>query len=90
MRKKKEKEVEGFVKWELELFRHECNFTPDESLFFDLRNEGDGMTFEEIAEETGYCMTKINDLSNSVIDKIKKVLPLKEAYFKKYCEKYGE
>lgn len=41
MRKKKEKEVEGFVKWELELFRNECNFTPDEAMFFDLRNEGD-------------------------------------------------
>lgn len=90
MRKKKEKEVEGFVKWELELFRNECNFTPDESLFFDLRNEGDGMTFEEIAGETGYCMNKINKLSESVTEKIIKVLPLKEAYLKKYCEKYGE
>lgn len=90
MRKKKEKEVEGFVKWELELFRNECNFTPDESLFFDLRNEGDGMTFEEIAGETGYCMNKINKLSESVTEKIIKVLPLKEAFFKKYRDKYGE
>ena len=24
-------------------FRNECNFTPDESMFFDLRNEGDGI-----------------------------------------------
>lgn len=90
MRKKKEKEVEGFVKWELELFRNECNFTPDESLFFDLRNEGDGMSLEEISEQMGYGMTKISDLSKSVTEKIIKVLPLKEAYFKKYCEKYGE
>lgn len=90
MRKKKEKEVEGFVKWELELFRNECNFTPDESLFFDLRNEGDGMTFEEISGETGYSMNKINKISESVTEKIIKVLPLKEAFFKKYRDKYSE
>ena len=90
MRKKKEIDVEGFVKWELELFRSECNFTSDESLFFELRNEGDGMTFEKIAEETGYGMTKVNDLSNSVFKKIKKVLPLKEEFLKKYRDKYGE
>ncbi len=86
----KKKEVEGFVKWEMELFRNECNFTPDESMFFDLRNEGDGMSLEEIAGQMGYCMSKISDLSKSVTTKIIKVLPLKEAYFKKYCEKYGE
>lgn len=90
MRKKKEKEVDGFVKWELELFRNECNFTPDESLFFDLRNEGDGMTFEEISGETGYSMNKINKISESVTEKIIKVLPLKEAFFKKYRDKYSE
>ena len=78
MRKKKEKEVEGFVKWELELFRNECNFT------------GDGMSFEEIAGQMGYCMTKINKLSESVTEKIIKVLPLKEVFFKKYRDKYGE
>ena len=90
MRKKKEKEVEGFVKWELELFRNECNFTPDEAMFFDLRNEGDGMSFEETAGQMGYCMNKINKLSESVTEKIIKVLPLKEAFLKKYRDKYGE
>lgn len=90
MRKKKEKEVEGFVKWELEMFRSECNFTPDESMFFDLRNEGEGMSLEEISGQMGYCMTKISDLSKSVTEKIIKVLPLKEAFFKKYRDKYGE
>ena len=90
MRKKKEKEVEGFVKWELELFRNECNFTPDEAMFFDLRNEGDGMSFEEIAGQMGYGMNKINKLSESVTEKIIKVLPLKEAFLKKYRDKYGE
>lgn len=86
----KKKKVDGFVKWELELYRSECNFTPDESLFFDLRNEGDGMSLEEIAGQTGYGMTKISDLSKSVTDKIIKVLPLRDAYLKKYCEKYGQ
>lgn len=84
------KEVEGFVKWELELYRNECNFTPDESMFFDLRNEGEGMTLEEIAGQMGYGMSKITKLSESVTRKIIKVLPIKEAYLKKYCEKYGE
>lgn len=84
------KEVEGFVKWELELYRNECNFTPDESMFFDLRNEGEGMTLEEIAGQMGYGMNKITKLSESVTGKIIKVLPIKEAYLKKYCEKYGE
>lgn len=85
--KKKEK---GFVKWELELYRNECNFTPDESLFFDLRNEGDGMSLEEIARQTGYSMSKITDLSASVSSKIDKVEPLKEAFFQKYCNEYGQ
>lgn len=84
------KEVEGFVKWELELYRNECNFTPDESMFFDLRNEGEGMTLEEISGKMGYGMNKIASLSNSVTEKIIKVLPTKEAYLKKYCDKYGE
>lgn len=84
------KKVKGFVKWEMELFRNECNFTPDEAMFFDLRNEGDGMSLEEIAGQMGYCMSKITNLSESVTEKIIKVLPLKEVFFKKYCEKYGE
>lgn len=90
MRKKKEKEVQGFVKWEMELFRNECNFTPDESMFFDLRNEGEGMSLEEIAGQMGYGMNKITSLSNAVTEKIIKVLPIKEAYLRKYCDKYGE
>ena len=49
-----------------------------------------GMSFEEIAGKMGYCMTKINKLSESVTEKIIKVLPLKEAFFKKYRDKYGE
>lgn len=84
------KKVKGFVKWELELFRNECNFTPDESMFFDLRNEGEGMSLEDIAGQMGYSMSKITDLSEDVTNKIIKVLPLKEAYFKKYCDKYGQ
>lgn len=83
------KKVKGFVKWELELYRNECNFTPDESMFFDLRNEGDGMSLEEIAGQMGCSMSKVTDLSESVTDKIIKVLPLKDAFFQKYCKEYG-
>lgn len=84
------KKVKGLVKWEMELFRSECNFTPDQSMFFDLRNEGDGMSLEEIADQMGYSMSKISDLSDEVTDKIKRVLPLKDVYLQKYCEKYGQ
>lgn len=85
---KKKYKVSGFVKWERQLFSDECNFTPDESMFFDYRNEE--LSFEEIAEKMGYSMSKITDLSEAVSNKIIKVLPLKDAYFQKYCEKYGQ
>lgn len=84
----KKYKVSGFVKWEQELFNEECNFTEDESTFFTYRNQQ--MSLEEIAEKMDYSLSKINDLSNSVSEKIIKVLPLKDAYFKKYCQKYGQ
>lgn len=79
--------VSGFVKWELDFYKSECNFTPDESMFFDYRNEE--LSIERIAELMGYSVSKINDLSDSVNAKILKVFPLKEAYLKKYCEQYS-
>lgn len=84
----KKYKVSGFVKWEQELFNEECNFTEDESTFFTYRNQQ--MSLEEIAEKMDYSLSKITDLSNSVSQKIIKVLPLKDVYFKKYCEKYGQ
>ena len=84
----KKYKVSGFVKWEQELFNEECNFTEDESTFFTYRNQQ--MSLEEIAEKMDYSLSKITDLSNSVSEKIIKVLPLKDVYFKKYCQKYGQ
>lgn len=84
---RKKYKVSGFVKWEQELFNEECNFTDDESRFFAYRNQE--LSFEEIAEKMDYSVSKITDLSDSVTNKIIKVLPLKDAYFKKYCNKYG-
>ena len=84
----KKYKVSGFVKWEQELFNEECNFTEDESTFFTYRNQQ--MSLEEIAEKMDYSLSKITDLSNSVSQKIIKVLPLKDVYFKKYCQKYGQ
>lgn len=66
---------DSLVKWEKELYRNECDFTPDQSMFFDLRNEK--MSLEEIAEKMGYSMSKVNDLSGEVTAKIIKVLPIK-------------
>lgn len=76
----KKYKVSGFVKWEQELFNEECNFTEDESTFFTYRNQQ--MSLEEIAEKMDYSLSKITDLSNSVSQKIIKVLPLKDVYFK--------
>lgn len=84
---RKKYKVSGFVKWEQELFNEECNFTEDEAKFFSYRNQE--LSFEEIAEKTDYSVSKITDLSDSVTNKIIKVLPLKDAYFQKYCNKYG-
>ena len=74
------------MKWELDFFRTECNFTSDEEMFFDLRNEE--YSIEEIAEKMGYSVSKVNDLSETVKGKIEKVFPVKEAFLKKYCEEY--
>jgi hypothetical protein len=76
----------GFVKWELDFYRAECNFTSDEGYFFDLRN--DEYSIEEIAEKMGYSVSKVNDLSDTVKAKIEKVFPVKEAFLKKYCDEY--
>lgn len=78
--------VSGFVKWELDFFRQECNFTSDESMFFDLRNEE--RSIEEIAEEMGYSVSKINDLSDAVKTKMLRVMPVKNSYLQKYCSEY--
>lgn len=82
----KNPKVSGFVKWELDFYRNECNFTDDESMFFDLRNSE--MSIEEIAENMDCSVSKVNDLSKSVNSKIIKVLPIKDAYLQKYCSEY--
>lgn len=76
----------NFVKWELEFFKTECNFTEDEQVFFDLRNAQ--YSLESIAEKMDYSLSKVNDLSESVKEKIEKVFPVKEAFLKKYCQEY--
>lgn len=76
-----------FVQWEIDFYRKECNFTADEGMFFDLRNEE--RSIEEIAEKMGYSVSKINDISRVVREKIIRVLPLKDAYLNKYCNDYS-
>ncbi len=66
------------------LLRQACE--QDDFMFFDLRNEGEGMSLEEIAEQMGYSMSKVTDLFDEVNQKIIKVIPLRDAYFKKYCK----
>lgn len=75
-----------FVQWEIDFFKKECNFTTDEIMFFDLRNSE--RSIEEIAEEMGYSVSKINDISRTVQKKMLCVIPIKDLYLKKYCEQY--
>lgn len=61
-----------FVKWELDMFREECNFTEEEREFFDYRAKND--TLEVIAEKMNISVGKADKLSCKVKNKIWKVI----------------
>lgn len=67
----------GFVEWELQYFRDECNFLPEELEFFNLRAKDQSLTeILFLMRKAGYpCSeSKINSLSKAVKRKILKVL----------------
>lgn len=64
--------ISEFVEKELQFFRDECNFLPDEMEFFNLRSKGKGnieISFTMHISERSVC-----NLSKSVNKKIIKVL----------------
>ena len=66
--------IHDFVKWELEKFRKECNFTDEELDFFDLRAKN--IPIETVAERMNVSVGKANKLSRKVKDKIIRVVDL--------------
>ena len=61
-----------FVKWELDMFRRECNFTDEEMEFFNYRAKN--VPIEQIAELMNISKGKADVLSKKVKQKIIKVL----------------
>lgn len=61
-----------FVERELQFFRDECNFTPDELEFFDLRSKNKSLV--EICFKMCISESKANVLSKKIRQKIIKVL----------------
>lgn len=61
-----------FVEWELQKFRDECNFLPDELIYFNLRSKG--YTNQEIAIKMNVSESKVSKLAKAVKSKILRVL----------------
>lgn len=64
--------ISDFVEWELDRFRKGCNFTEEESTFFERRAKN--IPIEAIAEEMNISVGKANKLSAKVKRKILKVI----------------
>lgn len=64
--------ISDFVEWELEKFRHECNFTEEELEFFNYRAKN--ISIERIAEMMHISVGKANVLSRKMKNKMLKIL----------------
>ena len=64
--------IYDFVEWELQKFRDECNFTPDELMYFNLRAKGHSN--QQIAIKMNVSEGKVSKLAKRVKTKILKVL----------------
>lgn len=65
-------EIYDFVEWELQKFRDECNFTPEELEYFELRAT-DKKNYQ-IAMEMNVSESKVYSLAKRVKRKIKKIV----------------
>lgn len=65
-------EIYDFVEWELQKFRDECNFTPEELEYFELRAK-DKKNYQ-IAMEMNVSESKVYSLAKRVKRKIKKIV----------------
>ena len=61
-----------FVEWELQKFRDECNFLPDELTYFNLRAKG--YSNQQIAIKMNVSESKVSKLAKAVKSKILRVL----------------
>lgn len=64
--------IYDFVEWELEKFRNECNFTPDELEYFNLRAKY--YSNQQIAIKMQISEGKVSKLASAVKKKILRVL----------------
>lgn len=65
-------QIYDFVEWELEKLRKECNFSPDELEYFNLRAKH--YSNQQIAIKMNVSEGKVSKLAKSVKTKILKVL----------------
>lgn len=65
------KKIESYTNPELAHFRRNCNFTPREEQFFDLRAAG--ISLEDCCSEMGYSLSTINRISGGVRSKMGRV-----------------
>lgn len=64
--------IYDFVEWELEKFRKECNFSPDELSYFNLRAKH--YSNFEISMKMNISESKVSKLAKSVKQKILRVI----------------
>ena len=65
-------QIYDFTQPELDVFRHKCNFTPDEEEYFELRARG--LSNIQIALEMHVSDSKVSKLARKVKSKILRVL----------------
>ena len=65
-------EIYDFVEWELQKFRDECNFTPEQLEYFELRAK-DRKNYQ-IAMDMNVSESKVYSLAKKVKRKIIKVI----------------
>ena len=65
-------QIYDFVEKELQYLRDNCNFTPDESTYFELRAKG--LSNVQIAMEMYISESKVSKLARKVKSKILRVL----------------
>lgn len=68
----KQQKISDFVEWELQMFRDECNFTPQELLYFNLRAKD--MSNVQIAFEMNVSESQVSKLARKVKSKMIRVL----------------
>lgn len=64
--------INGFVEWELQKFRDNCNFSDEELMYFNLRAKNKSNV--QIAMQMNVSEAKVSKLIRRIKDKMIKVL----------------